>query len=239
MLGNSAPTPYDLRFSLLGIPVRVHPLFWLFSALMGWDADDPNLTLLWIACVFVSILVHEFGHALTARFFGWPPEVVLYSFGGYASFYPTFGHTRSRSVLILLAGPGAGFVLFGVIWCVTQLLLLQQVLTDDPRFLIDDETVPTRLRYLSFVLVQMEFINLWWGLVNLLPVFPLDGGQIARALITGMRPRDGLEMSLKLSVGIGGAVAAYFFMEKQTYAGILFAALAVESLQSLQGPRYR
>jgi Zn-dependent protease len=239
MLGNSAPTPYDLRFSLLGIPVRVHPLFWLFSAMMGWDADDPNRTLLWIACVFVSILVHEFGHALSANAFGWPPEVVLYSFGGYAAFHPTFGHTRGRSVLILLAGPGAGFVLFGVIWCVTQLLLAQQVLSDDPRFLIGDPTASTGLRYLSFVLVQMEFINLWWGLVNLLPVFPLDGGQIARNVLTGLRPREGLELSLKLSLLVGGGVAAYFFMEHRTYAGILFAALAIESLQNLQGTRYR
>ncbi|HTI52481.1 MAG TPA: site-2 protease family protein [Planctomycetaceae bacterium] len=239
MLGNSAPTPYDLRFSLLGIPVRVHPLFWLFSAVMGWDPKDPNRMLLWIACVFVSILVHEFGHALTANYFGWPPEVVLYSFGGYASFHPTWGHTRTRSVLILLAGPGAGFVLFGAIWCVTWLLLQQHVLPDDPRFLVWDPTVPARLRYVSFVLIQMAFINLWWGLVNLLPVFPLDGGQIARELLTGLRPRDGLEISLKLSLLVGGGVAVFFFMNHRTYAGILFAALAVESLQHLQGMRYR
>jgi Zn-dependent protease len=239
MLGNSAPTPYDLRFSLLGIPVRVHPFFWLFSAVMGWNADDPNRTLLWIACVFVSILVHEFGHALTANSFGWPPEVVLYTFGGYASFHPGSGYTRARSVLILLAGPGAGFVLYGLLQGLTWILLQQGTLPDDPRFLVRDPAISPGLRYLSFVLLQMEFINLWWGLVNLLPVFPLDGGQIARNVMTGLWPRDGLEKSLKLSLVVGGGVALYFFMDDETYAGILFAALAVESLQYLQGMRYR
>src|SRR5262245_1781127 len=103
MLGNASPTPFDLRFAVFGIPVRVHPFFWLFSALLGWDARDPNRMFLWIACVFVSILVHELGHALTALWFGWPPEIVLYSFGGYAAYNPTWNYTTGRRVLVLLA----------------------------------------------------------------------------------------------------------------------------------------
>jgi Zn-dependent protease len=239
MLGNASPTPYDLRFSLLGIPVRVHPLFWLFSAVMGWDPDDLNYMLLWIVCVFVSILVHEFGHALTARYFGWPPKVVLYSFGGFASFTPTWGYTTTRSILVLLAGPGAGFVLFGVVWCVKQLLIQQRVLPEHPEMLLWDSASPTGLRYTAFVLRQMAFINLWWGLVNLLPVFPLDGGQVARELLTHLRPRDGLDISLKLSLLVGAGVSAYCFMHKDTWPGVLFGVLAFESFQHLQEMRYR
>lgn len=239
MLGNASPTPYDLRFTLLGIPVRVHPMFWLFSAVMGWDGHDPNYMLLWIICVFVSILVHEFGHALTARFFGWPPEVVLYTFGGYASYTPTWGYTTARRVMVLLAGPGAGFVLYGIVWLVEKLLVQSQVLPLPARFLAWDYSAPRELRYSSFVLVQMEFVNLWWGLVNLLPVYPLDGGQISREALTHFRFRDGLEMSLKLSLLVGAIVSAYFLMSHETWPGVLFAALAIESLQHLQGMRYR
>src|SRR5437899_154170 len=57
MLAMPEPTDFDLRFRLLGIPVRVHPLFWLVTAIMGYDQHHPRLTLIWIVCVFVSILV--------------------------------------------------------------------------------------------------------------------------------------------------------------------------------------
>ena len=85
LLGEPPESQYDLHFSLLGIPVRVHPYFWLVSVLMGWNQGDAKLALLWVAAVFVSILVHEMGHALVIRYYGWSPRVTLYSFGGLAS----------------------------------------------------------------------------------------------------------------------------------------------------------
>ena len=115
MLGNVAPTEFDLRFSMFGIPVRVHPLFWAVSAFMGWNPNDIKMTLIWIACVFVSILVHELGHALTARYFGWPPEIVLYHFGGLAMFQPYSGMTTKRSIIVSAAGPFAGFAFLGAV----------------------------------------------------------------------------------------------------------------------------
>src|SRR5262245_32950585 len=173
MLGNAAPTQFDLRFSLFGIPVRVHPFFWLFSAVMGWNPRDINLMLIWIGCAFVSILVHELGHALTAQSFGWQPHIVLYSFGGYAAFQPTWGYTTARSVLVSFAGPGAGFVLFGIVYGVRQLLIQKGLLPHEGR----------QALYLKEFFEDMMLINLGWGLVNLLPVIPLDGGQISRVLL--------------------------------------------------------
>src|SRR5258708_21488286 len=115
MFGTVAPTPYDVRFSLFGIPVRVHPFFWIASLLMGRGLHDRKLMLIWMACIFVSILVHELGHALTAQYFGWPPHIVLHAFGGYASYQPTWGHSTSRSILVSFAGPWAGFLLYAVV----------------------------------------------------------------------------------------------------------------------------
>ena len=46
MLGNVSPTPYDLKFTLFGIPVRVHPFFWLFSAIMGWGSGNLKMIVL-------------------------------------------------------------------------------------------------------------------------------------------------------------------------------------------------
>ena len=224
MLGSVAPTPFDLNFSLFGIPVRVHPFFWIVSAVMGWSRDY-RLVLLWIGCVFVSILIHEMGHALTAAHYGWNPHVVLYSFGGYAAYVPTWNRSTARSILVTFAGPGAGFVFFGILFGVQKLLLYQHV----------------HLPFYSRVAFHdLEFINLWWGLVNLLPVYPLDGGQISRTALEHWRPYDGAGLSLKISLVVAGAAAYWMFTLHMEYAAILFAMLAFENLQTLQsGTRYR
>ena len=221
MLGNAQPTPYDLRFSLFGIPVRVHPLFWLISAVMGWR-EDLNLTLIWIGCVFFSVLVHELGHAIAARAFGWPPQIVLYAMGGYASFLPTYGYTMGRAVVTLLAGPGAGFVLYGLLAAGLELMIRSGERPSD---------------LMIYVFLQLKFINLWWGLVNLLPVYPLDGGQISRELFSHWQGRRGLTSSLQLSLVAAVGIALYAFTRHEQYIAILFALLAVESYQALQQDR--
>ncbi len=60
-------TPYDLRFRFLGVPVRIHPLFWLVAAVLGWHEKNVPMTAFWVVCVLVSILVHEYGHALMGK----------------------------------------------------------------------------------------------------------------------------------------------------------------------------
>src|SRR5947209_12147250 len=89
MLVEPGQTAYDLRFRLFGTPVRVHPFFWLFSAILGWrvvDEQDGLLRLvIWIICCFLSVLLHEFGHIWIGALFGSRDSyIVLYSFGGLA-----------------------------------------------------------------------------------------------------------------------------------------------------------
>ena len=75
------PTQYDLRFTVAGIPVRVHPLFWLIALLLG-AAGDPLLLPAWVLVIFVSILIHELGHALAFRRVGQDSRIVLHMAGG-------------------------------------------------------------------------------------------------------------------------------------------------------------
>src|SRR5262245_46876663 len=224
MLGNVAPTPFDLNFSLFGIPVRVHPFFWIVSVLMSWDARDPRVVVIGVVCVFVSILVHEMGHALTAKYYGWGPHVVMYSFGGYASFTPTWGYSTGRSILVTFAGPGAGFILYALVRAVEFWLIHQDVRISP---------------YAYFTLVRLENLNLWWGLVNLLPVFPLDGGQICRTALMHWRPHDGTEIALKISLVAAAGMALFCFQFGRThesfpfdptFTALLFGALAFENL---------
>src|ERR1700722_8245857 len=67
-------TPFDLRWRMLGTDIRVHPFFWILALFLGWyrmpGQDGPTKMLylaLWVACVFVSVLLHEFGHVLMGR----------------------------------------------------------------------------------------------------------------------------------------------------------------------------
>ena len=86
MLFEPERTQFDLNWRMFGIPVRVHPWFWLMGVILGWSAVERGVQylVLWIVCVFVSILVHEFGHVFMGLVFGSRGHIVLYSFGGLA-----------------------------------------------------------------------------------------------------------------------------------------------------------
>ena len=96
LLAEPPRTAYDLHFRLLGIPVRITPFFWVASVLLGWNLaqgfsaqSQGELSvgvalIIWTLAVLLSILVHEFGHALAFRLFGVESDVVLYHFGGLA-----------------------------------------------------------------------------------------------------------------------------------------------------------
>ncbi len=231
MFGPVGRTPYDLRFRLFGIPVTVIPWFWLAAVITGWTnetAQHPEMLLVWVGCFFVSILVHEMGHALTALFFGWPPAIYLYGFGGLAVYRPTYGHSTWRSVLISFAGPGAGFLLLGLV-AAAQIAILTTGWFEN--------LTPAAERRLADFLFDMIWINLIWGVVNLFPVLPLDGGRIAEALLIRFRPWDGQRLAATLSVVVGGVAGVFFFLHRDrfgTYPAIFFGLLAFTNLQSLQ-----
>src|SRR4051794_20101540 len=149
MLGSADETPYDLRFSLLGIPVRVHPMFWLIMLLLGSGARDLRTIAIFVLCAFFSILVHEMGHGLSARSMGDEPlGIVLYGMGGYCMFDP-HGLSRWRRIFVLLCGPGAGFLLYGLVLAFERAGKLP----------------PSRGMFeATFYLLQ---INLVWGILNL------------------------------------------------------------------------
>ena len=93
MLGNAGETQFDLRFRLFGIPIRVHPLFWLISALVTWIPNRPELVLVGILCFFLTVLVHELGHALVFR------RYVFSAWNCTGSFTPSIPEYRVRRFL--------------------------------------------------------------------------------------------------------------------------------------------
>jgi len=239
------PTRYDLRFSIAGIPVRVHPLFWLIALLLGSSADLIQL-LIWVFVVFVSILVHELGHALAMRRYGQPSRIILHFAGGLTVPEPVSWGSRwanvalrpNQEIFISLAGPGAGFLLAALV-VVVVIISGGSIITNWLFGVIPLPVaglMPIGGRLISLLVTMLLWVNVFWGLINLLPVYPLDGGNVSRYLLLQADPIDGVRKSLWISVIAGGLVAiAGLLILRSVYMALLFGLLAFQSYQSLQG----
>lgn len=245
------PSAYDLHFMLGRVPVRVHPLFWLMSVfLIANSRPTAASLLLWMLAVFVSILVHEMGHALAFAFYGIGSHIVLYSFGGLAvpeAGYGGYGsysrvhrdsQTHEAQMIISFAGPLAGFLLAGAIVSLVYVsghfVEFSSPLTF-LNFALGDPDRPLHSRHLQLFVWFMLDVNILWGVINLLPVYPLDGGQLSRALLSKFHPRDGLRQSLVLSVFTAAGIALLAAVRWQSlFMALMFGYLAYNSYLMLQ-----
>lgn len=225
-------TPYDWHFSLFGIHVRVSPWFWLASALLSWNFAKMGMVYVAISmgCVFVSILLHELGHVWMGRLFGSDGHIVLYSFGGLAVGSSNLS-SRWQRIAVFLAGPGIQLLLFAVLLSVTFL-----------------GAFSARNEALAVLLSVMLFINLVWPLMNLLPIWPLDGGQVSREIFTWFNPGQGMRWSLTVSLVAAAIIAVnslivqtsgrdfipYLSMISGPWSTLLFGMLAYQSWLMLQ-----
>jgi Zn-dependent protease len=214
-------TPFDLRMVAFRIPIRVHPSFWIAAALLGGDSNNLQHTFIWIMVLFVSVLVHEMGHGLAAEAFGWPSEILLYWGGGLAMSQRHFNRTPWREIAVSLAGPFAGFGLYALSFAIWW-FIPGRIMTDNVQALFE----------------TLFFINLYWGLVNLLPVLPLDGGQVCQSFLTWCRFRNPIRAALYVSALVGGCAAAGFFLVlHSTFAGMMFAMFCFQSIARLNSER--
>jgi Zn-dependent protease len=239
----------DLHFRLFGFPVRVHPLFWVVTVIMGLqgggeEGTPPAQLLIWIAIVFISILVHELGHAFLQRRFGGRPWITLHGFGGLASCDDCDSSPRSQ-ILIALAGPVAGFCLAAVVIAALRLSGHAVTLTSASNRLLGMIPMPLPGATLYFeplasqagtiFVFNMLWVNIVWGLVNLLPVYPLDGGRISRELCTLNHPRRGVILSLQISIGVAIAMAIFGVWAWQSlFVALMFGYFAFINYQTLQ-----
>lgn len=155
----------DWRFDLLGFPVRVQPAFLgllAIYALFSLQARQPMYALVsFCVVVFVSILVHELGHAMVARRYRLRVgDIVLHGMGGHVTHAPG---TVPQSLAISLAGPFAGLALGLIVWALAPFVPPHPI----PMTVIDD----------------LLWVNIGWSIFNLLPMMPLDGGNALRSAL--------------------------------------------------------
>ena len=225
-----------LNFRVFNVPVQVQPWFWITALVLGWS-QDFRTTLIWVAVVFISILVHELGHVAAYRIYGIPGAVLLYTWGGLAIPRQEVRGTIAR-IVVALAGPLAGFCLAAA----TVFAAMNYGVQIEAGFhtIVIPAIIPVfpRDAYLSHsywivVVSDLLFVNIYWGLVNLLPVAPLDGSHVSRALLHAYNPDGYRKPWLILSALTGFAIAAFGFYSGSMYLGIMFLLLAVSSLQMI------
>ncbi len=198
------------------IPLLIHPFFWLFAAFIGWIMGQSLLgTIIWVGIIFVSVVIHEYGHALTAVLFKQKARIQLIAMGGITTFEgPKLKFWQQ--FLITFNGPLFGFFLF---------------------------LLATALLHVSFpplflkILKMTQVANLFWTIVNLLPVLPLDGGQLMRIILEANFGVKGFKASLLSGAIFACLLSLYFFMIQGYLIGAFFFLFAFQSFDTWRRSR--
>jgi Zn-dependent protease len=206
-----------------GIDLYVHAtfllVFFMFPPVFPGGRLAP-LNVLLVFSVFGCVLLHELGHALMARRFGIKThDITLYPIGGVARL-ERMPRAPGAELLIALAGPAVNFALAAV--------LLPLVFLGAGE--LSDMSIP------AMFLTSLLSVNLILGLFNLVPAFPMDGGRVLRALLSGWLGRV---QATIIAAGVGKVLAVCFALAVLLWGGnpiqialaafIFFAAQAEEA----------
>jgi Zn-dependent protease len=204
-----------MKFRLFGVDVEIQMFFWLTTALFAWPdlkAGRFDHAAAWVAVVFVSVLVHELGHALAVKRHKIEPSIALHGMGGTTSWMPGASISRVDHILISLAGPFAGFALGGLVIA----------------FQYFAPGLVGRLPLLAQYAMSLSlWVNIGWGLVNLIPVLPFDGGHVLEHALGPKRGR----LTAMISGTIGALVAIYAGTHGWIWMALLFGMGAIQSFQ--------
>ncbi|WP_439880670.1 site-2 protease family protein [Pontibacter sp. MBLB2868] len=187
---------------IAGIKILVH---WTFALLLGWIAfsevqrgSDLFTTLLavgFILSVFLCVVLHELGHALTAKRYGIQTKVItLLPIGGVASL-ERMPEKPKQELLIAVAGPAVNIVIALILWLVLPSL---QSAPAEEFFL---RITPSNFLYL------LLFVNIVLVVFNAIPAFPMDGGRVLRALLAF---KLGRVRATQIAANLGQLLAIFF-----------------------------
>jgi Zn-dependent protease len=217
--------------NFLGLNVRVDTTLLLMLLLYafqgaGGGAEGIIHGLTFAALVLIAVFLHEYGHAYAGSLFGIRTvEVVLHFFGGYTQ-YESAPRTPFQEAVMSGAGPAVNLALAGIFY-----LLIQFIFAD-----------PARAQFFYPVwplLDDFRYINLFLGILNLLPGYPLDGGSILRAILSlFIRRAQARLVAALMGVLIGFGIAALGVSSNfaaQVILGLLLVYIA--SLEVLDARR--
>jgi Zn-dependent protease len=193
-------------FRVFGIPVRVDPTFFLIAGILGFGVGDLTFLVTWVVVVFVSVLVHELGHAFAFRAYGQEPQILLQGMGGLT--WASGRLNGGRDIVVSLAGPLTALVLLGL-----------------PALWLDHSIAGASSTW-ELVLREVFFVNVIWSGVNLLPVLPLDGGQVSASILRRAMGESGQRAAHVVSIVVAGGAALLAFSIGYPF-GAMFAVFFV------------
>jgi stage IV sporulation protein FB len=209
-----------LKFRLFDMPVTVKGSFLLIAALIGFTGvGNVAQTVAWIGIVFVSILIHELGHAFTARMYGATVAIELNGLGGLTRWSPPGGKlSPGRRALIAAAGSATGLVFGGLVWIIASQFGPYPGL-------------------LGFVLENTIRVNVFWGLLNWAPIRPLDGGHLVMSLLEKVAPRNATSIARAIFMLTAGVALVVGIRDRYVLITILAGWMLLSELSAWTQPR--
>jgi Zn-dependent protease len=213
-----------MTFRLFGTSVEIQMGFWITAGLLGLGLlQKPALFAIWVGVVLVSVLVHEFGHAFAIMRHKIEPEIALHWMGGTTSWRMVLPLRRIHHVIISLAGPFAGFAFAGLIFGARF-----------AAYKLAPETMASISPYALTAVDMLIDVNLKWGIFNLVPVLPLDGGHVLEHALGPKRVR----LTSAISFIVGGSLALICLFFFQSFLGaFIFGMGAYQSYMRFRGER--
>lgn len=161
----------------------------------GQNLEAIGWHILFILTIFLCVVLHEFGHALTGKKFGFKTkDIILLPIGGVARF-EKLPEKPQQEFLVAIAGPMVNFVIAFALYVVTR--------SSAEDIVNQDIVVINAENFLTLLWI----VNLTLGIFNLIPAFPMDGGRIFRAFLSMFQPR---EKATKVAAYIGFVIAIVF-----------------------------
>jgi len=207
----------NLSFRLGKIPVHIQPSFFLIAVFFaGIYGTDLRILAAWIAIVFVSVMLHELGHATMGLGFGLSPSIQLHGMGGTTSWSGGPALSTGKRILISLAGPFAGFALAALV-----------------RYGLGPRVFPpTPLG--TFVYDNLLFVNFGWGVLNLLPMLPLDGGNVMTQVLNALTGGRGERPARIVSIVLASLAIPVALLVGYWWGGLLAASFIASNVRGLR-----
>lgn len=244
----------SISFSLFGVPILIQPFAWLLLAFLGGafritEASELSAVLVFVVAGMISLIAHELGHALVGqRLMGGSPIIEISGMGGVTVNQNMSHPTRWGFFQMVFAGPIAG--------CIPALLMFMLLVlqmgdfnaclafvrcSSFPFFVTAPDFELARqvasefydfstgqLSLMYHVYTSFFMVGIWWTILNLLPIFPLDGGKLLGTLLNNFK------LASMIGLIFSALLILFAFYMESVYNCILAAYLAYLNWQHFQ-----
>lgn len=208
---------------IAGIKVQIHWTFWLlflFIGFMVYVNEGTFTDLIWnflfIAALFLCVVLHEFGHALAAKRYGvGTRNITLLPIGGVANL-KDMPENPKEEFIIAIAGPLVNVVIALLLWLIVP---IDQFLVEDPEMLEEQLSSINAGNFLFYLFA----VNVALVAFNMIPAFPMDGGRVFRAILSTKMSRV---RATQTATALGKFLALLFFLFG-LFSNIILAIIAV------------